>query len=90
MLNQDWKPVYSSWRHVGWYVTNIQYPSGACGCVSRNYTDKKWRIVCDERRVDLDQPGDHTFPRRDAAALAERELVRVKSLKWAIPPNASE
>src|ERR1700692_55811 len=64
------KPLYSPWRHGGWYVHNIRYPSGACGCVSRNYPDGKWRIVCDERDP---QP---TYPSRDAAALAELELIK--------------
>ena len=41
--------TYSPWRHGGWYVDNIRYPSGAVGCVSRNYRDRKWRIVCDPR-----------------------------------------
>lgn len=66
-----WTPQYSSWRHGGWYVTNLRYPSGACGCVSRNYADGKWRIVCDPRPFD-EAP---TFKSRDAAARAERELV---------------
>jgi len=61
-------PSYSKWRHGGWY-TNVYYPSGACGCVSRNYPDHKWRIVCDSR------PGDNTYPSRDAAARAEYELT---------------
>lgn len=60
---------YSEWRHGGWYVDNVRYPSGAVGCVSRNYPDRKWRIVCDSRDV------DHTYPSRDAAARAERELI---------------
>ena len=37
---------YSRWRHGGWYVHDVRYPSGACGCVSNNlYADKKWHIV---------------------------------------------
>lgn len=71
----DWTPIYSKWRHGGWYVHNICYPSGACGCVSNNYEDKKWRIACDDRRNGLGEPGDFTFPTRDAAARAERDLV---------------
>ncbi len=62
-------PAYERWRHGGWYVTNVHYPTGAVGCVSRNYPDKKWRIVCDER------PGEHTYPSRHAAALAEHALA---------------
>ena len=64
-----WTPEYAQWRHGGWYVTNVRYPSGAVGCVSRNYPDGKWRIVCDPRSR------DYTYPFRDAAASAERELV---------------
>lgn len=60
---------YSPWRHGGWYVDNVHYPSGAVGCVSRNFADRKWRIVCDSR------DGDHTYPNRDAAARAERDLI---------------
>lgn len=62
--------TYSPWRHGGWY-TNVMYPSGACGCVSRNYPDGKWRIVCD-RRPEAEQ---ETYPNRDAAARAERDLI---------------
>ena len=72
---EEWTPIYSRWRHGGWIVHNVQYPGGACGCVSNNYVDKKWRIVCDSRRKGLNEPGDFTFPSRDAAARAERELV---------------
>jgi hypothetical protein len=63
------KHTYERWRHGGWYVTSVRHPSGAVGCVSRNYPDKKWRIVCDPR-------GDaHTYPSRDAAADAEAALI---------------
>lgn len=67
----DWTPNYTPWRHGGWY-TNARYPSGACGCVSRNYPDGKWRIVCDSRP---DAYEKHTYPNRDAAARAERDLI---------------
>jgi hypothetical protein len=65
----EFKPSYEPWRHGGWYVTNVQYPTGAIGCVSRNYPDKKWRIVCDNRE------GDHTYPDRDTAAHAEHMIA---------------
>jgi hypothetical protein len=71
-----WMPQFSPWRHGGWYVDNIRYPSGACGCVSRNFPDRKWRIVCDDRPGS--GPGgsnDRTYANRDAAARAERALV---------------
>ena len=71
----DFQPVFSRWRRGGWYVINIQYPNGACGCVSNNYPDKKWRIVCDKRRQNLNTDGDFTFPSRHAAAVAERMLI---------------
>lgn len=66
-------PVYSPWRHGGWYVNNVRYPSGAVGCVSRNYDDKKWRIVC----------GDHetTYPSRDAAARAELDIAQAVTVQ---------
>lgn len=68
----DWKPEYSSWRHGGWYVSNLRYASGAVGCVSRNYPDGKWRIVCDGRPFE-EQP---TFPTRIGAARAEYAYSR--------------
>jgi hypothetical protein len=76
----DMKHSYSSWRHGGWYVHTVKYPSGAIGCVSNNYPDKKWRIACDDRRVSdgrLGGPNDYTFPTREAAANAELELVKL-------------
>jgi hypothetical protein len=63
--------VYSPWRHGGWYVDNVRYPDGSVGCVSRNYPDKKWRIVCDPRGFD-DAP---TFRSRDEAASAEWQIA---------------
>ena len=61
--------AYSPWRHGGWYVHDVRYPSGACGCVSRNYPDGKWRIVCDTR------PEQPTYKTRDAAARAEYDIA---------------
>lgn len=69
--NQQWQPEFSRWRHGGWYVDNLRYPSGAVGCVSRNYPDKKWRIVCDPRPFE-ERP---TFGSRDAAARGEWALI---------------
>ena len=77
---ETWQPTYEPWRHGGWYVTNVRYPSGACGCVSRNYPDKKWRIVCDSRPFDLAP----TFPNRDAAARAEYEIASRYHLTWTL------
>lgn len=65
---------FSSWRHGGWYV-NVRYPTGASGCVSKNYDDGKWRIVCDDRRDELNEAGDFTFPTREAAAHGEFQLA---------------
>ena len=63
----DWTPSFSKWRHGGWYVNNVRYPSGAVGCISKNYPDGKWRIVCHPLPFDQ-QP---TFKSRDEAARAE-------------------
>ena len=63
---------FSKWRHGGWYIHNVRYPSGAIGCVSRNYSDRKWRIACDGRD---DAP---TFKSRDEAALAEWHLAQAE------------
>lgn len=79
--SKPWTPDYSRWRHGGWYVHNVRYPSGAVGCVSRNYPDRKWRIVCDERRKGLGEPGDITFSDRNSAARAELELVSALTAK---------
>lgn len=67
----EWIPEFAPWRHGGWYVTNLHYPSGAVGCVSRNYPDKKWRIACDPRPFEQ-QP---TFRTRGDAARGERALI---------------
>ena len=64
-------PSYSKWRHGGWYVHNVRYPSGAIGCVSCNYDDGKWRIVCHPEAFEK-QP---TFKNRDDAARAEYVMV---------------
>lgn len=63
----DFHPTYSEWRHGGWYVNTIRYPGGAIGCVSRNYPDGKWRVVC----------GGHEtpYPTRDEAAAAELKIA---------------
>ena len=64
--------TYERWRHGGWYVAEVRYPSGAIGCVSRNYADRKWRIACDSR------PGASerfTYKSRDEAARAEYALA---------------
>ena len=68
--NPTWTPSYNKWRHGGWYV-NVSYPSGAVGCVSNNYPDRKWRIVCDPRP---DAHEKHIYRSRAEAAQAEREL----------------
>jgi hypothetical protein len=69
-ITEDWTPVYAPWRHGGWYVTNVRYPSGAVGCVSNNYSDRAWRIVTEGTGPGSE--GDRTFKSRNAAARAER------------------
>jgi len=71
----DWRPEFSRWRHGGWYVDNVRYPSGAVGCVSRNYPDRKWRIVCDGRNGSDDLREHITFTSREEAARAEYVLA---------------
>lgn len=74
--------TYDRWRHGGWYVAEVRYPSGACGCVSRQLTqpeppyerDGRWRIVCDGRADDF------VYPNRDAAARAEWHLAEAAKL----------
>ena len=63
---------FSKWRHGGWYVHTVRHPSGAIGCVSNNYADKKWRIVCDVAPFD-ERP---TFKTREQAADAELQRVQ--------------
>jgi len=70
LAETHWQPIFAPWRHDGWYVTNLCHPSGAVGCVSRNYADRKWRIVCDPRP----DGHEHTYGSRVEAAFAEREL----------------
>jgi hypothetical protein len=69
------KFTFSRWRHGGWYVHEVRYPSGACGCVSNNYEDGKWRIACDPRPFD-ERP---RFARRVDAACAEYDLARAEA-----------
>jgi hypothetical protein len=65
----DFEPQYEWWRHGGWLVLGVRHKNGGVGCVSRNYPDRKWRIVCDSR-------GDeHTYKNRDEAARAEYALT---------------
>lgn len=71
------KPAYAPWRHGGWYVVNAVYPSGAVGCVSRNYPDKKWRIACDKRPFETAP----TFKNRTEAAKAEYRITLEEKAK---------
>lgn len=64
---------YSAWRHGGWYVHDVRHPGGGCGCVSRNYPDKKWRVVCSGQH-------DTTYRNRDEAARAEFLAARNETL----------
>lgn len=71
--------TFSRWRHGGWYVHEVRWPNGGCGCISNNYDDRKWRIACDPRPFE-EQP---TFRNRTEAALAEWHFVRT------LPPKES-
>ncbi len=72
MSSPTWTPDYGRWRHGGWYVFNLHHPEGGCGCVSRNYPDRKWRIICDTRPNAHEL---HTYHTRNDAAEAERRLA---------------
>lgn len=85
-----WTPIYGRWRHGGFYVFNTEYPTGGSGCLSRNYVDKKWRIVCDYRRSELGEEGDETFPSRDAAARAEHVFCMSMEVAWTIVPTPTQ
>ncbi len=76
---------YSKWRHGGYYVHNVRYPNGAIGCVSNNYEDRKWRVVCDPAPFDQHP----TFSSRDDAAGAEVYLARMAGVLNALK-RASE
>lgn len=79
-FGDNFQPRYERWRHGGWYVTNVRYPSGACGCVSNNYADKHWRIACGPQGI--------TFPSRDAAARAEMlYLIGISRTRAEITPD---
>jgi hypothetical protein len=65
----DFQPDYEAWRHGGWYVFGVRHKNGGVGCVSRNYPDRKWRIVGDSRER------DHAYKNRDEAARAEYALT---------------
>lgn len=73
---KNWKPVYEPWRHGGWYVINVPYPSGAAGCVSRNYDDGKWRVVCESSFGE-----GRTFATRNEAAYAELATALAERLE---------
>ena len=77
----NWEPMFTRWRHGGWYVHGISHINGGCGCVSNNYEDGKWRVVCDPRRSALHEEGDFTFKTRNEAAHAERALIRDQVLE---------
>lgn len=73
-MPDDFKPEYSRWRHGGWYVDNVRYPSGAVGCIHNNHPDKRWRIVCSNTF------GGLSFSTRDDAAKAEKIMVDMMRL----------
>ncbi len=74
--------TYTRWRHGGWYVAEVRYPSGAVGCVSNNYPDRKWRIACDPRPFEYAP----TFRIRDDAARGELALIAAMGQpKWNSP-----
>ncbi len=68
MFGADWAPSFDPWRHGGYYVTNLRYPTGAVGCVAKVGARDQWSIACP------DGWGAHVarFSNRRDAAQAER------------------
>jgi hypothetical protein len=66
--------------HKGEFRSGWYRHIGSCGCVSRNFRDRKWRIVCDPRPFEV-QP---TFRTRDDAARGEWLFVKglVEAASW--------
>jgi len=71
--------TYDRWRHGGWYVHETMWPNGGCGCVSRNYTDRKWRIACD--------PGHSNSSRHSPPATLPRAANGSSSRRWCSTPT---
>ncbi len=69
IANGSVQPEYSPWRHGGWYVDNLRYPSGAVGCVARFNNGRTWQIACDGRDT------IPSFNSRDEAARAEAAII---------------
>lgn len=63
---QQWTPQYKAAGPGRWFVLNIRWPSGTCGCVRRS-DDGRWRIEEDQQSL--------PYPTRDAAARAEQQLA---------------
>lgn len=82
----DSEITFYPWRHGGWYHDAARWPNGGCGCVSRNYADRKWRIVCDPRPFD-EQP---TFRTRIDAARGEAAFVATLSRNGLTPAEVAE
>lgn len=61
--------TYSPWRHGGYYVNEVRYPSGAVGCVAGPNKDGRWFIACDSRSEEI------SYATRHDAAVAERDLI---------------
>ena len=66
------------------YINSVPYPCGSIGCVSNNYDDRKWLIVCDSRRDNLGEPGNFTLKSREEAAKAEQAL-EVQAKRTSVP-----
>jgi hypothetical protein len=71
-MNTYWKPEFEPWRQGTWLVKDVDFPDGTRACVSSDYPDGKWRIICDESFT--------PYPTRDAAARGARTLAHHKHL----------
>ena len=61
-----WVPQFKAAGPGRWFVLNIRWPSGTCGCV-RRASAGKWLVEED--------PGAQPYPSRDAAARAGQRLA---------------
>lgn len=84
MERADWVPTFSRWRHGGWYVDNIVFPSGAVGCIASPTADRGTFVsAC---FVDAYE-GRKT---RAGAALAERAEAIRQWAEWDAEQAASQ
>lgn len=73
LLDLESTQVLSQWQEGGWELKGIYFPDRRRCFVSRNYPDKRWRIVADPRATSSGNEGA-TYPTRESAIRAARCL----------------